>query len=234
MNICSQCQSTAVAKGLCRKHYSAQHYIQTRKSEPRVVMTSEERKASQLESAKRWRESNREKHRAASKRCRETPEGREAHRLRQIEYAKLNREQARARAAKWREENPDKALAGKRRYYVENREKIVARNKRHREANKSAYLMYSRLYKAKKRASGEYVHPDFIGLLLIEQGSKCACCDAPFSDVEYHVDHVVALSAGGMHEHNNLQLLCGTCNRRKSAKPLMTFLMVLEAERGRR
>lgn len=116
-------------------------------------------------------------------------------------------------------------------YYVRNKDEVIRRNRAFRERNRELYLMYGRLYKAKRRSSGEYVHPSFIGVLLSEQGASCACCSASFSEVEYHVDHVVALASGGKHEHRNLQLLCGTCNRRKADRPLMVFLAILEAER---
>lgn len=197
---------------------------------PRKYHSEEERRLARNAASKRWADANREKHRAAVKKCRENPEAKESHRLRQLEYAKKNREKEKNRAAKWRALNPEKEMAMRRNYYISNREAVIDRNRRHRSANKEAYLMYGRLYKAKKRASGEYVHPSYIGLLLLEQAAKCACCDASFSDTEYHIDHVIPLSKGGVHKNSNLQLLCALCNRRKASRPLMDFLIILEGE----
>jgi 5-methylcytosine-specific restriction endonuclease McrA len=47
------------------------------------------------------------------------------------------------------------------------------------------------------------------------QSCKCACCERSIKD-GYHVDHIVPISKGGKHEPKNLQLLCPTCNLRKS------------------
>ena len=49
------------------------------------------------------------------------------------------------------------------------------------------------------------------------QGNKCIYCDFCLDDV-YHVDHILPIALGGKHEPSNLQLLCPTCNLRKSSK----------------
>lgn len=234
MNKCEKCNLEVLAKGLCKKHYHAQHYQKNRSAPPRKVMSQEDRKAAGVAASRRWRAAHKEANRAASAAYR--AKHLEASRLRTREYMreKLNdpvaRQANKDRSFKWRESYPDKAASSHRKYYVSNRNEIIEKNKRYREANKEMYLMYGRLYKAKKRASGEYVHPSFIGLLLSEQGAACACCDASFSSFEYHVDHVVPISRGGEHKHENLQLLCDTCNRRKAARSLMQFLEILRCE----
>lgn len=55
---------------------------------------------------------------------------------------------------------------------------------------------------------------------------KCAICRVGVS-AGYHVDHIVPLARGGAHEGRNLQLLCGTCNVRKSAKDPITYMQEL-------
>lgn len=54
------------------------------------------------------------------------------------------------------------------------------------------------------------------------QRSKCAMC-AGCINGGYHVDHIFPLSKGGKHEPHNIQLLCPTCNVRKSAKHPIVF-----------
>lgn len=44
-------------------------------------------------------------------------------------------------------------------------------------------------------------------------GGCCVECSATF-DLQY--DHVIPLALGGANSEQNLQLLCGDCNRRKS------------------
>lgn len=56
---------------------------------------------------------------------------------------------------------------------------------------------------------------------------KCAIC-AKGVKKDYHVDHIVPLKRGGKHEPSNLQILCPTCNVRKSAKDPVSYMQ----ERG--
>lgn len=44
----------------------------------------------------------------------------------------------------------------------------------------------------------------------------------------YHVDHIIPLAKGGMHEPKNIQILCPSCNVRKSAKDPIDYMQ----ERG--
>ena len=45
-------------------------------------------------------------------------------------------------------------------------------------------------------------------------GGRCRQCG---SNKELHFDHVIPWSKGGANTADNIQLLCGTCNRRKGA-----------------
>lgn len=55
----------------------------------------------------------------------------------------------------------------------------------------------------------------------------CAICRKNVAD-RYHVDHITPLAKGGKHEPKNLQILCGPCNVRKSAKDPIKYMQ----ERG--
>lgn len=52
---------------------------------------------------------------------------------------------------------------------------------------------------------------------------KCAICSRSVK-ASYHIDHVMPLALGGKHEPANLQLLCPSCNVRKSAKHPVDFM----------
>lgn len=49
------------------------------------------------------------------------------------------------------------------------------------------------------------------------QRGKCAICRVRLND-DWHMDHIVPLAKGGLHEARNIQLLCAPCNLKKSAK----------------
>ena len=51
-------------------------------------------------------------------------------------------------------------------------------------------------------------------------GGRCRQCG---SDQELHFDHVIPWSRGGANTVQNIQLLCGPCNRRKGADDLPAY-----------
>lgn len=55
---------------------------------------------------------------------------------------------------------------------------------------------------------------------------KCAACKCDISK-SFHKDHIVALASGGKHEPLNIQLLCPTCNTRKSARHPVDFMQLM-------
>jgi 5-methylcytosine-specific restriction endonuclease McrA len=57
--------------------------------------------------------------------------------------------------------------------------------------------------------------PDDVKLLIWQRyGGKCAKCGAT---TELQFDHIIPFSLGGASTPENLQILCGRCNRAKSA-----------------
>ncbi len=50
-----------------------------------------------------------------------------------------------------------------------------------------------------------------------EQGGKCNYCHESFDESDMHGDHIRPWSKGGKTDYNNLQVLCTTCNIKKSA-----------------
>lgn len=51
----------------------------------------------------------------------------------------------------------------------------------------------------------------------------CVVCRCDISS-GYHVDHIIPLAKGGKHEPTNIQLLCPSCNVRKSDKDPISFM----------
>ena len=57
------------------------------------------------------------------------------------------------------------------------------------------------------------------------QGGDCAGCRSHFEPRHLEVDHIIARSVGGTDHLDNLQLLCGHCNRTKGHRG-MEYLRV--------
>ena len=56
----------------------------------------------------------------------------------------------------------------------------------------------------------------------MRDGRQCRYCG---SDEEpLHIDHIIPRKAGGTHDLDNLQVLCKSCNLRKSSKQEGVFL----------
>ena len=64
--------------------------------------------------------------------------------------------------------------------------------------------------------------------VLKRENQVCRSCGMPVADNDIHFDHIIPWSKGGPTEENNIQLLCGTCNRKKSAKFEKEFLDFLD------
>lgn len=56
-----------------------------------------------------------------------------------------------------------------------------------------------------------------------KQKWKCAICRINIKQ-SYHVDHIMPLARGGLHESRNIQLLCPPCNLQKGAKDPATHM----------
>ncbi|WP_442860565.1 HNH endonuclease [Arthrobacter sp. zg-Y916] len=60
----------------------------------------------------------------------------------------------------------------------------------------------------------EYIPDDLKVLVWTRDGGRCQGCG---SSTELQYDHIIPVSLGGNSSENNLQILCGPCNRRKSS-----------------
>lgn len=219
-------------------------------------LSDEERKARRLESARKYREANREKTREASrlsqakrrldpaqrerdKRYKQDPGYQERQRLYRVE----NREKLKAQTMAWREANTEKYKAYQRAYQDANRHRTIERLKRWRQDNPERGRAYGREWRranlhrlvvkeqrrrARIKGVGGNLSPDIHARLMTLQRCKCAICRVSLKEVRPHLDHVMPIAKGGTNTDDNAQLLCPTCNLTKSAKHPVDFMQ----ERG--
>ena len=74
-------------------------------------------------------------------------------------------------------------------------------------------------------------YDNFKNELYGRQEGKCAGCGTLFEFRNLEVDHIIPRSRGGQDNEENLQLLCGFCNRTKGDRP-MEYLLAKLKEMG--
>lgn len=176
------------------------------------------------EAARRWREENPEQVREAVRRwCRENPEKhreisrrwREANPEKVRRYREANPEKQREAARRWREANPEKKREAARRWREANPEKVLEKLRRRsavkRAGRKAALAPLTLQQKAERFALF---------------GDRCAFCGVDAKHPRNHglaqltVEHVLALSKGGLDEAANVIPACDRCNSSKNDRPV--------------
>ena len=72
-----------------------------------------------------------------------------------------------------------------------------------------------------------YNHPENKQILYGKQGGHCNACKEHFESRHLEIDHIQPQSKGGTDHIDNLQLLCGSCNRIKGNRSQEYLMSVL-------
>lgn len=107
---------------------------------------------------------------------------------------------------------------GKEAYLERHRESVREYTREYRKRNPEMM----REAAAKRRALGR-LPSGTVKRIGSAQRWKCAVCRADISE-KYHMDHILPIAKGGEHAPQNIQLLCPSCNVRKSAKDPVEFM----------
>jgi 5-methylcytosine-specific restriction endonuclease McrA len=98
----------------------------------------------------------------------------------------------------------------------------LERARQYKKENRLQATAIERTRRARFRGSEGFHTATEITGLLQKQKCKCANCKVSLK-AGYHADHIMPLARGGSNWISNIQLLCPTCNMRKSAKDPMRW-----------
>ncbi len=116
-------------------------------------------------------------------------------------------------AAGWREQNPDAKQAYARAYYQGHTEQRRMYSRNFYARNPGYYAAKHSARRAKLAGNGgSHTAADW-NQLCARYDFRCVACGR--SGVALERDHIVAVTKGGSDNIDNLQPLCGSCNRRK-------------------
>lgn len=139
----------------------------------------------------------------------------ECARERQRAYNAAHREERNAYYRAYREANPEKCKAYEATHYAANRDKRKAKSAAYRAANPEAVSAVWHTRRARKLGiEGSFTAEEWRAIKGRQNG-RCALCQA---ECDLTVDHIVPLARGGTNFADNIQGLCGTCNRSKGDK----------------
>lgn len=129
--------------------------------------------------------------------------------------------QNRERARKWYYKNKARQLEIAKKYYAEKSEHIKERVRKYELANTEKVKTWGRIKANKRRArllstEDQYTADDITEIFKLQKG-KCANCRKSISG-KYHIDHKIPVAKGGSNHRHNIELLCPSCNLKKSAK----------------
>jgi len=99
-------------------------------------------------------------------------------------------------------------------YYAANKERAAASSHEWYLVNKTTVVQRARLRRA-EYDRGDFTQAEWNDMVLAARGR---CLDCGRDDLALTVDHVIPLVKGGIHTANNIQPLCGPCNKRKFTK----------------
>lgn len=121
------------------------------------------------------------------------------------------------------EKNKERILARAKAYNEKNREAVTAKVREWVKKNPEKRAAISKAYTHRRRAK-EKAGDSTAALYAWEKAAKKVCywCNKKCAD-NYHIDHYVPLSGGGLHVVDNLVIACPTCNLKKNAKDPYVF-----------
>lgn len=120
--------------------------------------------------------------------------------------------------ARYRKENAEKLRLAMAKWYEANKEKVRVYMAEYRKINFISFRLYAHKRRSSKKAVGGRLSRGLAAKLLALQKGKCRICKVKLLDGNFHLDHTMPISRGGLNVDSNIQILCQTCNQKKNAK----------------
>jgi 5-methylcytosine-specific restriction endonuclease McrA len=156
---------------------------------------------------------------ADSTRLRRNQESRLRREFRLLDDPEKERRRNREAVRKWAREHPGKVAENSWTWHmlrVKPRKRSPETKKRHLRAYRLKHPEIAREHerrrRARKRGRPGRASPRVESMLFAAQKGLCWWCKVPLILVEVHVDHVLPLGMGGLHDDANLALSCAPCN----------------------
>ncbi len=204
--VCRGCSIVLVEKGL-DEYYAAARNLDGRMGKCKACVKSsvrENRRSRKQQCAEYERSRANLPHRVEARRkCQEE------HKERIVEYKRA-----------WTRANGARTITYKRAYYEQKREEVIARSTEWAGNNPQKVKQFKANNGRKRRAAKHASRGNFTAKQFEElcerYGNKCLSCGA--TGVVLEADHVIPLTKGGSDAIDNIQPLCGACNRSKFVK----------------
>ena len=156
-------------------------------------------------------------------------------------WYEAHKEIAHARSAAWQKANPEWVKAYRQSdadkaarqtdacrakidmWQKANRARVRATSAAWSKANVEIMRIHGQNARAKEMGVDGVLSRGLIAKLFRLQQGACPCCREPLG-VDFHSDHIVALSRGGLNVDSNIQLLRAVCNSKKHTKDPLDFM----------
>lgn len=127
-----------------------------------------------------------------------------------------NREEISARDRAYREKNPEKIAARDRAYHMAHHKEHAACQRRYQAAHPEK-LVEKEAARRARAAGAPRVEKIDRAAVYERDGGRCHLCRKKAPRHAFHLDHLIPLSKGGNHTHDNLAVAHASCNSRRGA-----------------
>lgn len=137
-----------------------------------------------------------------------------------------NKERKKASSAAWAKENADRKKETNAAWIRANKDRVRMLISEWSKKNPDARSTHNRNRRARKRGNGGELSKGLFDKLFELQMGKCVACGCKLSRAKPRspMDHIVPIAKGGMNTDENMQILCITCNSKKSIKDNLVFM----------